>query len=270
MGPKRLRLTCQRWGLPEAAEAGQKQRDTAEKCGIAMLQLTNVTKSYRQGDGSAIRVLDLPSYQLAAGEQVVLLGPSGCGKTTTLHIIAGIIAPDSGSVRLDGRELTSFSQAGRDRIRANKLGYIFQTFNLLKGFTALENVLLGMTFSSGKYDRQRAVDLLERVGLGHRLHHRPAKMSVGEQQRTAVARALANRPKLILADEPTANVDQANQQNVVDLIRQSCQAEGIALLLVTHNMEVAKQFDRVDNLAELNRVVSQSRADAYQVSVASS
>jgi putative ABC transport system ATP-binding protein len=227
-----------------------------------MLLLENVVKSYRQGDGPPLRVLDLPAYRIAAGEQVVLLGPSGCGKTTTLHIIAGIIAPDAGRVLLDGRDLSAFSQAGRDRIRANKLGYIFQTFNLLKGFTALENVLLGMTFSSQKYDRQRAIDLLQQVGLGHRLHHKPAKMSVGEQQRTAVARALANRPKLILADEPTANVDPGNQQLVVDLIRESCRREDIALLMVTHNMEVAGQFDRVDNLAVLNRVVAEVKQEA--------
>jgi ABC-type lipoprotein export system ATPase subunit len=224
-----------------------------------MLQLIDVKKSYRQGDGKIVRVLDLPNYQVSAAEQVVLLGPSGCGKTTTLHIIAGIIAPDSGKVMLDGLDLTTFSQAGRDRVRANKLGYIFQTFNLLKGFTALENVLLGMTFSNQKYDRSRAIDLLQQVGLGHRLHHKPSKMSVGEQQRTAVARALSNRPKLILADEPTANVDPANQQNVVDLIRESCRREQISLLLVTHHMEVANQFDRVDDLAVLNRVVAEAK-----------
>ncbi len=222
-----------------------------------MLVLENVVKTYRQGDGPRLKVLDLQSYSIAAGEQVVLLGPSGCGKTTTLHIIAGIIAPDSGRVMLDGLDLATFSQAGRDRVRASKLGYVFQTFNLLKGFTALENVLLGMTFSNRKFDRQRAIDLLKQVGLGHRLHHRPGTMSVGEQQRTAVARALANRPKLILADEPTANVDPANQQLVVDLIRESCRREEIALLMVTHNMEVAQQFDRVDNLAHLNRAVAE-------------
>ncbi len=224
-----------------------------------MLFLENVIKNYRQGDGQTLKVLDLPSYHIDAGEQVVLLGPSGCGKTTTLHIIAGIIAPDSGRVVLDGLDLTGFSQAGRDRVRANKLGYVFQTFNLLKGFTALENVLLGMTFSNRKYDHQRAIDLLEQVGLGQRLHHKPSKMSVGEQQRTAVARALANRPKLILADEPTANVDPANQQLVVDLIRESCRREEISLLMVTHNMEVAQQFDRVDNLAHLNRAIAEVR-----------
>ncbi len=226
-----------------------------------MLVLENVVKSYPQGDGPPLRVLDLPAYRIEAGEQVVLLGPSGCGKTTTLHIIAGIIAPDTGRVLLDGLDLTTYSQVGRDRVRANKLGYIFQTFNLLKGFTALENVLLGMTFSQQKYDRARAIELLKQVGLEHRLHHKPGKMSVGEQQRTAVARALANRPKLILADEPTANVDPANQQKVVDLIRESCRREGISLLMVTHNMEVADQFDRVDNLAHMNRAVAAAKQE---------
>lgn len=224
-----------------------------------MLQLENIKKAYRQGDGATVSILDLPAYRIEAGEQVVLLGPSGCGKTTTLHIIAGIIQPDAGRVLLDGIDLTTYSQSGRDRIRASKLGYVFQTFNLLKGFTALENVLLGMSFAAGKLDRQRALNLLDQVGLSHRLHHRPGKMSVGEQQRTAVARALANRPKLILADEPTANVDPANQQKIVDLIRESCRSENIALLLVTHNMEVANQFDRVDSLAELNQVVVRNR-----------
>lgn len=227
---------------------------------IFMLQLRDIKKTYPQGDGPPLEVLDIPSYDIAAGEQVVLLGPSGCGKTTALHIIAGIIKPDSGSVSIDGIDLGRYSQSGRDKIRAAKLGYVFQTFNLMKGFTALENVLLGMSFAKGKMDRQRAIDLLEKVGLSHRLHHKPRKMSVGEQQRTAVARALANRPKLILADEPTANVDPANQQKIVDLIRESCREENIALLMVTHNMEVADQFSRVDRLDQVNQVVARRAA----------
>lgn len=225
-----------------------------------MLELKDVKKTYPQGDGPRLEVLDIPGYHIGAGEQVVLLGPSGCGKTTTLHIIAGIIQPDSGVVQIDGVNLANYSQSGRDRIRAGKIGYVFQTFNLLKGFTALENVMLGMSFAKGKMDRGRASSLLERVGLSHRMHHKPGKMSVGEQQRTAVARALANRPKLILADEPTANVDPENQQKIVDLIRQSCEEEGISLLLVTHNMEVAEQFDRVDRLDEVNQVAARRLA----------
>ena len=145
-------------------------------------------------------------------------------------------------------------EPGRDRFRAEKIGYVFQTFNLLHGFTALENVMLGMTFARGKKDASRARKLLERVGLSHRLQHKPSKLSVGEQQRVAVARALANRPRLLLADEPTANVDPSNQQRVIDLIRGTCDEENVALLMVTHEMEVANQFKRVDRLDEINNI----------------
>ncbi len=213
-----------------------------------MLNLVAVKKSFTQPSGERLHVLDIESYQLAASEQAVLIGSSGGGKTTLLHVIAGISRPDSGQVFIDGLDITRLPEAGADRFRAEKIGYVFQTFNLMTGFTALENVLLGMTFARGRKDSKRAQDLLERVGLGHRLHHRPTMMSVGEQQRVAVARALANRPKLLLADEPTANVDPGNQQQIIDLIRQTCRDEQVSLLLVTHAMEVAKQFDRVDRL----------------------
>jgi ABC-type lipoprotein export system ATPase subunit len=186
---------------------------------------------------------------LAPGEQMVLLGRSGSGKTTLLHILAGIKRPDSGVVRLDGVDLVQLSEAGRDRYRAAKLGYVFQTFNLLPGFTALENVLLGMTFARGKRDLSRARALLDRVGLTARSSHKPAALSVGEQQR-------ANRPRLLLADEPTANVDSANQQKIVDLIRQTCTEEQISLILVTHTPDVASQFTRVERLEAINQVNS--------------
>ena len=205
-------------------------------------------------------ILDVPDFRVEAGEQVVLLGPSGCGKTTLLHIIAGLTKPDSGKVLLDGVELTKYSEAVRDRIRADKIGYVFQTFNLLDGFSALENVLLGMTFAKKKIDPARANSLLNEVGLGHRLGNKPQQLSVGERQRVAVARALANEPKLLLADEPTANVDPQNQQNVVDLIRANCRKENISVLLVTHSMEVAKQFDRIVQLEDLNLVVRDARS----------
>lgn len=227
-----------------------------------MLTLENIKKSFLQPDRQRIPILDIPSFEIAAGEQVVLIGPSGCGKTTLLHTIAGITRPDSGKVILDKIELTRYSEALRDRIRADKLGYVFQTFNLLPGFSALENVLLGMTFARKKLSRQRAIDLLERVGLGHRLRNKPGQLSVGEQQRVAVARALANQPSLLLADEPTANVDSGNQQQIVDLIKESCAQENIALLMVTHSLEVSSQFNRVVRLDELNRVVVQMRSKA--------
>lgn len=227
-----------------------------------MLTLQNIKKGFNQPDGQRVDILDVPELHIGAGEQVVLIGPSGCGKSTLLHVIAGIRRPDSGKVILDEVELTRFSEAARDRIRADKLGYVFQTFNLLPGFTALENVMLGMTFARQKRSLARARQLLERVGLSHRLRNKPGALSIGEQQRVAVARALANRPKLLLADEPTANVDHHNQQQIVDLIRETSREENIALLLVTHSTEVASQFDRVDKLEDLNRVVSDLRVNA--------
>ncbi|MFO0915467.1 MAG: ABC transporter ATP-binding protein [Pirellulales bacterium] len=227
-----------------------------------MLELIKVAKSFREPDGSRLPILDVPLLRLDQGEQVVLIGKSGGGKTTLLHIIAGITRPDSGQVLINGVDTARLSEVGRDRFRAENIGYVFQTFNLLSGFSALENVLLGMTFSRRGADRARARDLLDRVGLAGRIHHKPGQMSVGEQQRTAVARALANRPRLLLADEPTANIDPRHQQVVIDMIRQQCQSENVTLLLVTHAMEVASQFARVERLEELNRVLSSSSADS--------
>lgn len=229
-----------------------------------MLKLENIKKSFVQPDRQIVPILDIPHFEIAAGEQVVLVGPSGCGKTTMLHTIAGIGNPDSGKVMLGGVELTRFSEASRDRIRADKLGYVFQTFNLLPGFSALENVILGMTFASKKITPNRAKHLLEQVGLSHRLHNKPSAMSVGEQQRVAVARSLANQPQLLLADEPTANVDPRNQQQIVDLIKTSCRNENIALLLVTHSTEVAGQFDRAVQLEELNLVVNRIKQESHR------
>jgi putative ABC transport system ATP-binding protein len=221
-----------------------------------MLVLTEVKKSFTEPDGSPLPILDIPEFRLAAGEQIAMVGRSGCGKTTLLHIIAGIARPDSGKVEIDGTDITRLSEHQRDRFRADRLGYVFQTFNLLPGFSALENVVLGMTFSRGRSSRGRARRLLERVGLAHRLTHKPPMLSVGEQQRVAVARALANQPKLLLADEPTANVDAGHQRQIVDLIRETCQEENVALLLVTHALEVSEQFDRVEHLEQLNMAVS--------------
>jgi ABC-type lipoprotein export system ATPase subunit len=221
-----------------------------------ILILKNLKKTYRQPDGSELHILDIPAYRIAPGEEVVLIGESGCGKTTLLHVIAGISRPTEGKVRIDDFDLTLMSEPEVDRFRAERIGYVFQTFNLLTGFTALENVLLAMRFARGRPDKARAKRLLEHVGLGHRLTHRPTMLSVGEQQRVAVARALANRPKLLLADEPTANVDAGNQQAILDLIRQSCREENVALLLVTHSNDVAKQFSRIDRLDEFNLAVS--------------
>jgi len=219
-----------------------------------LLQLKEVKKSFFQPDGTELPILDIADFGADAGEQVVLVGRSGCGKTTLLHIIAGIGRPTSGRVKIDGWDIALMEEAEVDQFRAERIGYVFQTFNLLPSFTALENVLLGMTFGRVRADRDRARQLLKRVGLADRLTHKPPMLSVGEQQRVAVARALANRPQLILADEPTANVDVGNQQQIIDLLRETCQEERVALIIVTHAPEVAEQFGRIEYLEKINGV----------------
>ncbi len=219
-----------------------------------MLQLIDIKKSFPEPNGSVLPILNIPKFDVGEGEEMVLVGRSGCGKTTLLHTIAGISRPDSGNVRVDGWEITLLPESECDRFRAERIGYVFQTFNLLPGFTAVENILLAMRFSGRRASSERAMYLLERVGLAERVTHRPPQMSVGEQQRVAVARALANQPKLVLADEPTANIDTGHQQQVLDLLRDSCREENVALIVVSHTPEVANQFDRIDNLQEFNRV----------------
>jgi putative ABC transport system ATP-binding protein len=223
---------------------------------MPLLEITQLRKSFVTPDGASHLVIDVPSFALDERAQVALSGESGSGKTTFLHLIAGILAPDTGGIRLDGREMSVLSEAQRDRLRATTVGYIFQTFNLLQGFTCMENVLLGMSFGPGA-DREFAAALLKRVGLSDKLNHLPRQLSTGQQQRVAVARALANRPKLVLADEPTGNLDHANARESLKLIREACRENGAALLLVSHDREVLAGFERVEELAKLNRAASQ-------------
>ncbi len=226
-----------------------------------MLLLQDVKKSFREPSGAPLPILDVPHFAVAAGEQVVVRGRSGCGKTTLLNSIAGLTTVDSGKIEVRGHDVTAIrDESIRDRFRAENIGFVFQTFNLLSAFTALENVVLGMTFASGRADTPRAKGLLERVGLSHRLHHKPSALSVGEQQRVAVARALANRPVLLLADEPTANIDPAHQQQIIDLLRATCAEENIAMLLVTHSNEVSDQFARVEQLEQINLIGREAAA----------
>lgn len=223
-----------------------------------MLQLTDVKKSFPQPGGGNLMVLDVPKFEIQAGEQVALIGQSGGGKTTLLHLIAGLLVADSGSIQVDQLDLTRLSEQGRDRFRAASIGYVFQTFNLLPAFTALENVRLGMSFGQRKGDSARALDLLDKVGLSDRARYKPSQLSVGQQQRVAIARALAGKPKILLADEPTANVDPVSAESVLDLIRTTCRDEDVAMLVVTHDRNVAEQFDRVDRLESINQALAVS------------
>lgn len=219
---------------------------------MSLLTIKNLKKSYPNPEGGVVSVVDVAEFAMAAGEQAALQGGSGCGKTTFLNLIAGILAPDSGEIQIDGEQMTGRSEAKRDRLRARKIGYIFQTFNLLQGFTALENVELGMAFA-GKVSRTRAKELLDTVGLGDRMNYQPAQLSVGQQQRVAVARALANQPKLILADEPTGNLDPVRAREAMALIREVCKAQDAALLVVSHDPAMIADFDQIHQLSELNQ-----------------
>ncbi len=226
---------------------------------VAMLAVTDLKKSFVAPDGERVEIVDVPAFALAAGEQVALRGESGSGKTTFLHLIAGILAADSGRVRLDDAEMTALSEPRRDRLRAEKLGYIFQTFNLLQGYTVIENVALGMSFGARGVDRAHAREVLERMGLGHRLHHFPRQLSTGQQQRVAVARALANRPKLVLADEPTGNLDRKHAGEALRLIREVCRENDAALLLVSHDEMVLEAFEKRADFGEINRALDSTR-----------
>jgi putative ABC transport system ATP-binding protein len=225
-----------------------------------MLAIKDLIKTYAGPEGVRFDAVSIAHFELGAGEQIALRGESGCGKTTFLNLIAGILAADSGVIRIDARDMASLPEASRDRLRAEKLGYIFQTFNLLQGFTVLENVLLGMGFSPSGADPARARQILERVGLGSRLGHFPRQLSTGQQQRVAVARALANRPALVLADEPTGNLDPRNAREAIALIRAACRENGASLLLVSHDEAVLREFERVEDFASFNRPRSDSRA----------
>jgi ABC-type lipoprotein export system ATPase subunit len=220
-----------------------------------LLVIENLTKSYPRLGGGRLVVVDIPFFSLGNGEQKALRGESGSGKTTFLNLIAGILEPDAGSVTVNGQQLSVLHEAARDRLRAKTIGYIFQTFNLLQGHTILENVLLGMAFGS-RADVAWAKSLLTRVELADKLHFFPRQLSTGQQQRVASARALANRPKLVLADEPTGNLDRRRARESLSLIREVCRESGAALLLVSHDEEVLRDFDSIQDFADLNRAMS--------------
>ena len=197
-------------------------------------------------------------FHASAGEHVALWGPSGCGKSTILNLISGLLRPDSGVLRIDGVEIQDMGEIALDQFRGQRFGFVFQTFNLLAPFTALQNVMLGMRFSDTIPEREwksRATELLSRVGLSHRLRSKPGTMSVGEQQRVAIARALANKQKIVVADEPTGSLDPKTAGTVMDLLLEMCEEEKVTMLLVTHDRSIAdslpSQFDCSDLVHEV-------------------
>jgi len=203
--------------------------------------------------GQPLTVISISHWEIESGAHVAVCGPSGCGKTTFLHVISGLLSPTRGTLQVCGNNLERMKEAELDRFRARHIGYIFQSFNLLRGFTALENVLLGMTFSGRKGGPADAADLLKRVGLAKRMRHYPSQLSIGEQQRVAVARAVAHGPELILADEPTGSLDPANSDAVINLLREICFEKGCTLILVSHEESINSRFEQRVSFLELNQ-----------------
>jgi len=211
------------------------------------LRLTGIRKGYHLGKPSEIRVLNGVDLTLNAGEVVALVAPSGAGKSTLLHIAGLLDTPDDGAVTMGGTDLTGASDRLRTRARRDRIGFIYQFHHLLPEFTAAENIILPQLANgvSARAARSRAEDLLGRVGLLHRADHRPAEMSGGEQQRTAFCRALANGPGLLLADEPTGNLDPGTSDTVFAALLTLVRETGMAALIATHNLELAGRMDRV-------------------------
>lgn len=216
-----------------------------------MLELQGIEKGYNRGKPSEVIVLRGATLSVAKGEVVALVAPSGAGKSTLLHIAGLLDVPDSGSVRLDGREMGGLSDKARTEARRAEVGFIYQFHHLLPEFTALENVVIpqlanGVAKAAAE---ARGMDLLGRVGVAARAGHRPAALSGGEQQRVAFCRALANQPKLLLADEPTGNLDPGTSDQVFGVLMDLVRSTGLSALIATHNLELAARMDRVVRLS---------------------
>lgn len=216
-----------------------------------MVELQNVAKQYTMGETEvqALRGLDL---NITKEEFVAIVGPSGSGKSTLMHIIGALDIPDEGRVLLDGTDISKYDENELANLRGNKVGFVFQTFNLIHTLSSLENVALPLTFHGiSKSDREdKAAELLDMVGLGDRLGHKPAELSGGEQQRVSIARALVNDPDILLADEPTGNLDSDTGEDIMELIEGLNQDKGMTIVVVTHNPHDAEYADRIVNMID--------------------
>jgi lipoprotein-releasing system ATP-binding protein len=213
---------------------------------MSVIEATDVAKSYRGGDGGIIHVLDGVNLTVGRGEMVAIVGASGAGKSTLLHLLGALDVPSRGTISIDGRKVAGLVEDDLAELRNSKVGFVFQFHHLLREFSALENVMMPLRIAgTGKGEaRRRASEQLERVGLGGRMEHRPSELSGGEQQRTAVARALVVEPAVLLADEPSGNLDHMNSERLHDLFAQLARDLELGMVVVTHNRSLAGRADR--------------------------
>jgi putative ABC transport system ATP-binding protein len=221
-----------------------------------MIELENVTKIYDMGEVK-VNALDNISFCCEKGEMVSIMGPSGSGKSTVMNILGCLDRPTGGSYHLEGQDVSSLKDNDLAVIRNNKLGFVFQSYNLLPKLNAVANVELPLIYNGGHNRRQRALEALEAVGIGSRAHHRPSEMSGGEQQRVAIARALINNPLIILADEPTGNLDTASSRTIMSLLIDQCK-KGITIIVVTHEEDIAAYTQRTIYLRD-GKIVEEKR-----------
>ncbi len=219
-----------------------------------MIRLRDITKVYPMGKRE-LTVLGGVNLSIKKGELVAIMGPSGSGKTTLLNLIGCLDKPTSGSYHLEGREVSRLSSGELSQVRARKIGFVFQTFNLLPRLSALANVELGMRYAGGS-DRSRALEALAEVGLSDRASHRPTELSGGEQQRVAIARALVKKPPILLADEPTGNLDSRSGEEIISILTSLHAEQGMTLLMITHDANIAHHCQRIIHIKD-GEVVSE-------------
>ena len=215
----------------------------------SMIELDNVTKVYTMGDVAVNAVAGI-SMAVDTGELLSIVGPSGSGKSTLMNILGCLDVPSTGRYFLAGENVGQLNDNQLAEVRGRKIGFIFQTYNLLPRLSALANVQLPLLYGGGKDGRQRSISALEKVGLGHRLKHRPVELSGGEQQRVGIARALVKNPSIILADEPTGNLDTQSGSDIMAILHQLHQDDGITVLIVTHDPDVAASTDRIVSMRD--------------------
>jgi putative ABC transport system ATP-binding protein len=229
---------------------------------MSLIQAENLTKIYGTGD-TAITALDHVNLVVKPGEFVAVMGPSGCGKSTLLHLLGGLDRPSEGNVSIDGQALAKLSDDAITQLRRRKIGFVFQFFNLIPILTSIENAALPLLLDGGSsaQTKQKAIEWLTKVGLGHRLTSRPDQLSAGQQQRVAIARALIADPILVLADEPTGNLDTRSADEIAGLLQQVAKEWGRAVLMVTHDPRIASYSDRIVFLKD-GRIVNETQLEA--------